>query len=114
MVPVRHDSLPHSLQIGLKISHYSRAPIAERSPKTGLVLIGSRTGGGASELSQARPCSHWLHARGGGAYVGRPARSGSTEFVNEFMIFGTSVHSPYDYFLSTCYKLAFFFYKHLF
>lgn len=42
------------------------------------------------------------------------AQAVGTEFVNAFLILGTSVYSPYDYFLSTCYKLTIFFYKNLF
>lgn len=39
---------------------------AEKSSKPALVLIGSRPEGGAYEISQASPCSHWLQALGVG------------------------------------------------
>lgn len=67
----------------------------EPSPKPGLVLIGSRPGGGAYDVLST-------------------PRQGRTEFVNAFMIFGTSLYFLYGYFLSTYYKLTFFFYKNLF
>ena len=62
-----------------------------------------------------RPGSHWPQVWGAGPMgddVVCTLRQGC--LLTACMVLGTPVHSPYDYFLSTYYKLIFFFYKNLF
>lgn len=93
----------------------SLLPCREGSQARPCVLTGSRPGGGAYEMSQARPGPHWLQAQEVGLMVVTSCRQpGNAEFVNAFVILGISVCCLYDY-LSTYYQFLFFFsfYKNL-